>query len=82
MQETWVQSLGWEDPLEKYSGLENSMDHLVHGVTKRQTRLSEFHFHEWPGAAEYQGRMDLSSVWRAAAVSQCLLLTPQQPVLG
>ena len=29
MQETWVQSLGWEDPLEKgkalqYSGLENS----------------------------------------------------------
>ena len=31
MQETWVQSLSWEDPLEKetathYSGLENSMD--------------------------------------------------------
>ena len=29
MQETCVQSLGWEDPLEKdlqYSGLENSMD--------------------------------------------------------
>ena len=33
MRETWVQSLGWEDPLEKgkathfqYSGLENSMD--------------------------------------------------------
>ena len=31
--ETWVESLGWEDPLEKgmaillqYSGLENSMD--------------------------------------------------------
>ena len=35
MQETWVQSLGWEDPLEKgmgyplqYSGLENSMDSM------------------------------------------------------
>ena len=35
MQETWVRSLGWEDPLEKgtaahssYSGLENSMDFL------------------------------------------------------
>ena len=93
MQETWVQSLGWEDPLEKgkaadaakslqscptlcdptdgsppgsalpgvlqartlewvgkgyplqYSGLENSMDCIVHGVTKSQTRLSDFHFH-------------------------------------
>ena len=44
MQETWVQSLGWEDPLEKgkdyplqYSGLENSMDCIVHGVTKSPT---------------------------------------------
>ena len=43
MWETWVQSLGWEDPLEKgkaplqYSGLENSMDCRVHGVTKSQT---------------------------------------------
>ena len=25
IEETWVQSLGWEDPRE-YSGLENSMD--------------------------------------------------------
>ena len=53
MQETWVQSLGWEDPLEKgmatqYSGLEDSMDKgawqaTVHGVAKSQTRLSKFH---------------------------------------
>ena len=41
MQETWVQSLDWEDPLEKekaypfqYSGLENSMDCIIHGVAK------------------------------------------------
>ena len=41
MQETWVLSLGWEDPLEKrkayplqYSGLENSMDCIVHGGHK------------------------------------------------
>ena len=34
MRETWVQSLGWEDPMEKgkvyplqYSGLEDSMDY-------------------------------------------------------
>ena len=52
MQETWVQSLGWEDPLEKgkptqtyYSGIENSMDYIVHGVAKGQTRLNDFHFH-------------------------------------
>ena len=50
MQETWVPSLGWEDPLEKgkathssYSGLENSMDCIVHGVLKSWTRLSDFH---------------------------------------
>ena len=49
MQETWVQSVGWEDhgegkgyPLQ-YSGLENSMDCIVHGVAKSQTQLSDFH---------------------------------------
>ena len=29
----------------QYSGLENSMDCTVHGVTKSLTRLSDFHFH-------------------------------------
>ena len=28
----------------QYSGLENSMDCTVHGVTKSRTRLSDFHF--------------------------------------
>ena len=49
--ETWVQSLGWEDPLKKgkgyslqYSGLENSTDYTVDGVAKSQTLLSDFHF--------------------------------------
>ena len=28
----------------QYSGLENSMDYIVQGVTKNQTRLSDFHF--------------------------------------
>ena len=27
----------------QYSGLENSMDYIVHGVAKSQTRLSDFH---------------------------------------
>ena len=29
----------------QYFGLENSMDHIVHGVTKSRTQLSAFHFH-------------------------------------
>ena len=29
----------------QYSGLENSMNCVVHGVAKSQTRLSDFHFH-------------------------------------
>ena len=29
----------------QYSGLENSIDCIVHRVSKRQTRLSDFHFH-------------------------------------
>ena len=28
----------------RYSGLENSMDYTVHGVTKSRTRLRDFHF--------------------------------------
>ena len=32
----------------QYSGLENSMDCIVHGVTKSWTRLSDFHFHTVP----------------------------------
>ena len=29
----------------QYSGLENSTNGIVHGVTKNRTRLSDFHFH-------------------------------------
>ena len=29
----------------QYSGLENSMDGIVQGVTKSQTRMKDFHFH-------------------------------------
>ena len=35
---------GNSHPLQ-YSGLENSMDCIVHGVAKSQTRLGDFHFH-------------------------------------
>ena len=53
MQETWVQSLGWEDPLEEgmatYSSIlawRSLMDRGAwqatdHGVTKSQTQLND-----------------------------------------
>ena len=52
MQDTWVLISGLgRSPEEgkgyplQHSGLENSMDCIVHGVTKSQRRLSNFHFH-------------------------------------
>ena len=50
MQETWVQSLGWEDPPEKGEASHSSILAwripwtVVHGVTKGQTQLSDCHF--------------------------------------
>ena len=46
----WIPGLGRSRgegkgyPLQ-YSGLENSMDYIVHGVTKCQTQLSNFHMY-------------------------------------
>ena len=51
MRETLVGSLGWEVPLEQgkayplqFSGLENFVDCIVHGVSMSRTRLIDFHF--------------------------------------
>ena len=43
MQKTWVQPLGWEDPLEKepHSSI---LAGEFHGVTKSQTPLNDFHY--------------------------------------
>ena len=48
---TWVQSLGWEDPLENGKDYHISVFqpgefhglYIVHGVTKSRTRLGNFH---------------------------------------
>ena len=61
MQETWVGSLGQEDPLEKEMPIHSSilaqripMDRgtwqaSVGGIAKSQTRLSREHFHDFHG---------------------------------
>ena len=45
--ETWVQSLGWEGPLEKGKATHSSILpwRIPWRVTKSQTRLGDFHFH-------------------------------------
>ena len=52
MQKTRVRSLDWTNPPGEgkgyplqYSGLENSVDGIVHGVPKSRTRMSDSHFH-------------------------------------
>ena len=53
MQETWVPSLGCEDPLEKGMATHSSIlawripwtEAPVRGVSKSGTQLSDFHFH-------------------------------------
>ena len=59
MQETWAQSLRWEDPLDEAMVTHSSilawripMDRgawraTVHGAAKIQTQLRDFHFHFW-----------------------------------
>ena len=42
----------------QYSGLENSVDCIVHGVTKSQTQLSDFHFQFQGGAHPALGQED------------------------
>ena len=47
MRETWILPLGWEDPLEKGKATHSSIlaERIPeHGVAKRQTGLSDFHF--------------------------------------
>ena len=57
MQETWVQSLGWEDPLEKcmaihsvflpgeFRGQRSLVGYIVHGVAK--SRLKQLNVHTY-----------------------------------
>ena len=50
MQDTWVRSLGWEDPLEKGTATHSSILAwripwtIVHGIAKDQIQLRDFRF--------------------------------------
>ena len=51
----------------QYSGLENSMDCIIHEVTKSQIWLSDFHFHQrTPLNFSYKDWNDFSSVFWVA----------------
>ena len=76
----------------QYSGLENSKDCIVHGVTKSGTWLSNFHFispHPGIGLAEVMGGgtfarrsqdySDLLSTMGRAKCSQLVDLSPHRP---
>ena len=52
MRETWIQPLGWEEPWRRESQpitvfWPREFHGLVQGVSRSQTRLSDFHFHFW-----------------------------------
>ena len=53
MWETWVQSLGWEDPLKKGKATHSSIlawriPWIIESMGfQSRTRLSNFHFHLW-----------------------------------
>ena len=60
MQETWIRSLGWEDPLEKGKATHSSIlawriSWTGHGFTKSWTQLSYFHL----AIAVLKGRVTL-----------------------
>ena len=55
----------------KYSGLENSMDSIVHGVAKSWTRLSDFHFHLGFGKVVQSQRASVSS----STILSCIIIT-------
>ena len=63
----------------QYSGLEDSMDCIVHGVAKNQTRLSHFHFSE-----TYYGYLGVAIVLKSQKPRQrgCLGKMAQLAVAG
>ena len=90
MWETQVWSLGWEDPLEnerlplQYSGLESSMDCIVHGVAESWTQLSDFHYFTLrisyiSRVATYNLDILLFPLWNQSVLPRLVLTVPSWP---
>ena len=47
----------------QYSGLENSMDYVVHGVAKSQIQLSDFHFISGEITGEYFHKLGVKKIF-------------------
>ena len=60
------------------SGLENSMDCIVHGVTKRRTRLSDFHISYFNASLQ----MYNISTWTCKACKFCYVFKVMGPFEG
>ena len=66
----------WEGYRLQYSGLENSMDCIVHGITKRRTQLSNFHFHYTPMRGRGLEGVQLWVCWvHSLLLSRCLCVS-------
>ena len=64
IQETWIWSLGWEDPPEKAKATHSSiLACIIHGVAKNRTRLSDFHFPFLSAWIQFSSVQSLSHVW-------------------
>ena len=61
----------------QYSGLQNYMDHIVHGVTKSQAQLSNFHYVSF--CARPQRYNDLWGNYTTTQDSGCSLRCSSQP---
>jgi len=58
----------------RYSGLENSMDSIAHGVTKSWTQLSGFHFHFQSQALHFEASNAKSYLTLRILVAPCGIL--------
>ena len=60
----------------QYSGLENSVDCIAHGVTKSQTRLSDSHFHCFIVTADFSlGKLKKKMSWVQISLDHWSLLS-------
>ena len=71
---------GKGNPLQ-HSGLENSLDCIVHGVAKSQTRLSDFHFHFHPSCGSTT-RFSLRGTDPGCCVCHVLSIHHPHPLRG